>query len=144
MYDMYILSSCVDEAKLCQGMSLCQNNNDIRYCNSTLWDATNKTSNWTPMESYDYFERSKCSSTFQLNKTEDQYGQWIFWSSSSSPFSDSKIYNCINRLDENPFEKVEAKPWLGNETCDEDQHFTEYRRCLGQRSDTCISTSCKY
>ena len=88
---------------------------------------------------FQYTEISKCPSITQVNKTEleNPHGQWI--DLNNSPFYDSKIYNCLNRLDENPFEKVEAKPWLGNKTCDEeDTGYTKYRRCLGQRSDTCI------
>ena len=125
-------------------MPLCQNNNDLRYCNSTLWNAKNETNNWTPIANSKY-SSSKCSSNFQSNKTEDQYGQWIFSFPSGSPFNDSKIYNCINRFDENPFERIEAKPWLGNVTCDEeDTDYVKHRRCLGHRSDTCIdSHSCK-
>ena len=125
-------------------MPLCQNKNDLKYCGSTLWDTTNKTANWTKM----IFAKSvisKCPSSIQLNKTEleNPHGQWI--DVTNSPFYDSKIYNCLNRLDENPFEKVEAKPWLGNEICEkEDIDHLEYRRCLGQRSDTCINTSSKY
>ena len=97
---------------LCQGTPLCKNSNDLMYCNSTLWDATNKPINWTPMAIAD-LESSKCSSFALLNKTEDPHGQWIY---SKELFYDGKTYNCINRLDERPFERVqETKPWLGNE-----------------------------
>ena len=43
------ISMCVDESKLCQGLPFCGNNqNDLKYCNATLWNQTS-TTKWTPL-----------------------------------------------------------------------------------------------
>ena len=66
---------------------------------------------------------------------------------------DNKIYHCINRNDEHPFDlknrnivKNEIKStqnskWLKyiSEPCPEGKYF---RRCLGHRSDKCIYAQC--
>ena len=42
------IRTCVDETKICQGLPLCSNHNDIKYCNATLWNQTS-TTKWKPL-----------------------------------------------------------------------------------------------
>ena len=81
---------------------------------------------------------SYCSLANQPNRTDLQHQQI-----KTSDVANN-IYNCLNRLDENPFDKWNnqtadgnQEKWLNdvNTYCDEG---IRYRRCLGDNSDSCV------
>ena len=87
-----------------------------------------------------------CTLPDQPNRTDLQFQQI------KDSDKGNKLYNCLNRLDENPFFKKigndtgditeEELWWINvNATC-EDKIVK--RRCLGHNSDRCIWAKCEY
>ena len=138
---LLFISSCVEEKKLCNGISQCANKNDLKWCkNGTSWTLPN---NWVmPIDHNTDREYSVCSSGNKLP------GQLIL----KEKIGDRQ-FNCIDRSDENPFKKskqtdtvesgntVEKKTWLQlvHEPCEKDNE----RRCIGQGASQCTSIGCK-
>ena len=129
-------SSCVEEKKLCNGISQCANKNDLKWCkNGTSWTLPN---NWVVPKVFENLnkEYSVCSSD---NKPP---GQLIL-----KEKNDDRQYDCIERSDENPFKKskrtdtVEKKTWLQlvHEPCESNDD----RRCIGQGASQCTYMGCK-
>ena len=123
---MFIYSTCVEETALCRGTSFCANKQDLRWCMSQ------KDANQVPLNDFAY-----CNVLAKSNEISLQ-GQQI----KKVTKGDGRLFNCLNRRDENPFKKTETKKWQGNQKCDD--NGKRKRRCLGQRSDQCIEASCKF
>ena len=127
---MFICSTCVEETALCSGTSFCANNEDLKWCKSQ--SAADWVPLTVPLNNRYYFN---CNALGKNNE-KSLHGQQI------KPVTkgDGRLFNCLNRQDEDPFKKTETKKWQGYEQCDDK---TE-RRCLGQRSDQCIYASGKF
>ena len=139
-----LISSCVDETQLCKpGVALCPNKEDLKFCkNATSWSL--------PDPDFKPIWFSNSDNYVSCNSLKDQpipQGQQI----KPSTNNDGRVYNCINRRDEEPFKANKAvnsteggaqKKWLDNvkQPCPEG---TKYRRCLGQRADHCVHAKCK-
>ena len=133
---MYIfVRSCVDESlPLCMGTPYCASKGDLKWCkNTTLWGQAD--TKLKPINN----KKAFCKSS----------GQQI----AALDMKDGKVYNCLNRGDENPYKPSEnrnsnetdnskKKTWLElvNEPCPGD--FL-HRRCLGWRADQCVNADCK-
>ena len=122
---------CIDESKLCKGVPLCDNKEDLKWCKAASnWTVPD---NWTPMYNSNNMHLEKKCTT--LNDTDPQ-GQWI-----DSEDKTDGIFQCINRKDENPFSKqknvTDGNSWieLVNSTCDD----LDKRRCLGHKPTQCVS-----
>ena len=128
---------------MCKGTPLCDNLMDLKWCkNATKWSLPD--ADWTPIE-YEYEPSlSKCTLQHNANDTSPN-GQWI----KSVEKSDGRIFHCLNRGDENPFEEKGKKngtdDWLKlvNEACENDPD-NKKRRCLGGRPEKCVWAKCKY
>ena len=122
---MFIYSTCVEEAAtICRGTSFCANKQDLKWCKSQ------KDANQVPLDDFAY-----CN-VLGKNNEKSLHGQQI------KPVTkgDGRLFNCLNRQDEDPFKKTETKKWQGNQPCDDKRK----RRCLGQRSEECINANCKF
>ena len=130
-------SSCVNEAKICQGVPLCPQKEDLKWCKET------PLTDWEPFVTYhipdiDYWY---CKLVKQPNRTNLQYQQI------QKGHEQDKFYHCLNRYDENPFDKSRnqtkdsEQKWLDevNGSCESEWE----RRCLGYRSDTCVAAISK-
>ena len=130
---IFIYSTCVEETKypLCSGTSFCANKGDLKWCKSQL------AADRVPLS--DYVDKADiyCNALGNNNEKSLQ-GQQI----KKVTKGDGRLFNCLNRQDEDPFKKTETKKWQGNQPCDD--NGKEKRRCLGQRSDQCISAYCKF
>ena len=138
-----LISSCADESKLCKGVALCPNKEDLKFCkNATSWSLPD--TDWKPINLVD-------DNYVSCNSLKDQpipQGQQI----KKSTNIDGRVYHCLNRRDEEPFKANKAvnsteggaqKKWLDdvNSPCPKG---TIYRRCLGQRADHCVYAACKF
>ena len=123
----FIYSTCVEETKypLCSGTSFCANKGDLKWCKSQ------PAADWVPLENDDIF----CN-VLSKNDEKNLKGQQI----KKVTKGDGRLFNCLNRQDEDPFKKTETKEWQGNLPCDDKRK----RRCLGQRSEECINSFCKF
>ena len=125
---IFIYSTCVEETKylLCSGTSFCANKGDLKWCKSQ------PAADWVPLENDDIY----CNFLSKNNEKSLQ-GQQI----KTVTKGDGRLFNCLNRQDEDPFKKTETKTkkWQGNQPCD----HKKKRRCLGQRSEKCIWAQCK-
>ena len=83
-----LIRSCVDESKLCKGVALCPNAEDLKFCKN----ATNGTS-----LNFDGFLHDEISCN-HLGSTDEEnlQGQQIKRVNNN----DGLVYNCINRRDE--------------------------------------------
>ena len=128
---IFIYSTCVEETKypLCSGTSFCANKGDLKWCKSQPAD------DWVPLDDTDDFEY--CN-VLGKNNEKSFHGQQI----KKHNKGDGRLFNCLNRQDENPFKKTETKKWQGNQPCDD--NGKEKRRCLGQRSEKCIDAYYKF
>ena len=124
----FIYSTCVEETALCRGTSFCANNEDLKWCKSQ------PAADRVPLYATDDI---KCNALSNNNEKSLQ-GQQI----KKVTKGDGRLFNCLNRQDEDPFKKTETKKWQGNQPCDD--NGKEKRRCLGQRSEQCIRASCKF
>ena len=111
---------------------MCRNKEDLKWCKAaTTWTVP---ANWTPMITKLENPQKKCT-TF-INDT-DPRGQWI----DLVDMMDGKIFQCINRSDENPFSEqknaTDDNSWLElvNSTCS----VSNSRRCLGDQPSQCVS-----
>ena len=87
---------------------------------------------------------SKCNKTYQLENSVPN-GQDIL----TGDIGDGLLYNCFNRADENPFEKMGY-----NESGDEiDKSWSDWmripcqddnRRCLGRKPSQCVPSFGRY
>ena len=125
-FDIFIYSTCVEETKypLCSGTSFCANKGDLKWCKSQ------KDAKQVPLDDFAY-----CN-VLGKNNEKTLQGQQI------QPVTkgDGRLFNCLNRQDEDPFKKTETKKWQGNQPCDDKNK----RRCLGQRSEQCVLAPCKF
>ena len=132
------------ETKVCRGVPLCPNYLDLKWCkNASLW---NEPAGWEPLD-----ERFLCRNELQLNGTKHN-GQWI----KSNEARNGLFYNCLNRMDEDPFVKIKKenatvssnkKTWLQlvNTPCEKDAFGDPKRRCLGNTPDVCVDPfRCKF
>ena len=132
-------STCVDEFIVCHGVPLCANKEDLQWCKETPFaDWTPTIANHNPAgEHYLY-----CRIDEQPYRTDFQY-QIIF----EIHKGDGKLYQCLNRLDENPFkvhnESVVAiqEKWFNDVSTSCPSDFQ--RRCLGYQSYRCIDSASK-
>ena len=132
-----LIRTCVDESELCKGVPLCDNKEDLKWCKAaSIWTVPD---NWTPMMTFkpgEVDEKPQIKCTF-LNDT-DPRGQWIH----PQEYFDGKIFQCINRTDENPFSKqknaTDDNRWLEsvNSTCSTENRW--YRSCLGDKPTECV------
>ena len=129
-FEIFIYSTCVEETKypLCSGTSFCANKQDLKWCKSK------PAADWVPLYNSDYFN---CNVLGKSNE-KSLKGQQI----KKVTKGDGRLFNCLNRQDEDPFKKTETKKWQGNQPCDDNGE--EKRRCLGQRSEKCIRASSKF
>ena len=137
-------STCVNEARICEGVPLCPNKHDLRWCKET------PIQNWMPfsyLSNQEYLNFTYCTLSDHPNRTDLQYQQIKEFAKGN------KFYNCLNRLDENPFFKKlgndtgditeEELWWINvNTTCEYDKW--PRRRCLGHNSDQCIYPHSKH
>ena len=133
-------STCVDESRVCQGVPLCPNKSDLKWCkNASSWSQPD--AEWKPL--HDSF---LCSLSHLPNMTKHN-GQWI----EDEEAGDGRVYNCLNRMDETPFvqrrtknasKNASKKTWQEwvNEPCD----YISKRRCLGTRPDQCVDAISKF
>ena len=143
-----LISSCVEESKLCKGVALCPNKEDLKFCkNATSWSLPDA-DKWETIRDHVY-----CHVEGKPD-SQSPHGQLI----KKSTDNDGRIYNCVNRRDEEPFKANKAvnsteggaqKKWLDdvNKPCPApswDNYPNHYRRCLGQRADHCIDIYCKF
>ena len=116
---------------------MCNNKEDLKWCKAaSTWIVPD---NWTPMSTNLPITNSndglKIKCTF-LNDT-DPRGQWI----DPKDYFDGKIFQCINRTDENPFSKQKnitgGYSWLEsvNSTC---AYHNLLRSCLGDFPSQCV------
>ena len=139
-----LIRTCADESKLCKGVALCPNAEDLKFCkNATSWSLPD--ADWKPIL-FDFSDNYvSCN---HLKDEPNPQGQQI----KKSTNNDGRIYNCVNRRDEEAFKANKAvnsteggaqKKWLDdvNKPCPEGKR---YRRCLGQRADHCIDAYCKF
>ena len=121
--------TCVDETLLCEGMRLCSNGNDLKWCKNAKSISIHP--GWKPLPNL-----VNCNYINSDKPGPD--GQWI----KQEEKEDGNAFNCYNRKDENPFVKTENKTeqkkdtWLEDvkEPCEKSWE----RRCLGNRPDRCI------
>ena len=137
-----LIRSCVDESKLCKGVALCPNKEDLKFCkNTTSWSLPDA-DKWEAISDHVY-----CHVEGKPD-SKSPHGQLI----KKSTNNDGHVYNCVNRRDEEPFKANKAvnsteggaqKKWLDdvNNPCPQG---TDFRRCLGQRADHCIKAQCKF
>ena len=125
---IFIYSTCVEETKypLCSGTSFCANKGDLKWCKSQ------PAADRVPLYATDDI---KCNA-LSNNNEKSLKGQQI----KKVTKGDGRLFNCLNRQDEDPFKKTETKKWQGNQPCDKKHK----RRCLGQRSEKCINAFCKF
>ena len=116
---------------------------DLKWCkNATKWSLPH--ADWKPIDHYSGPPLSKCTLQHNANDTSPN-GQWI----KSVEKSDGRIFHCLNRGDENPFEKKGKKnaadDWLKlvNTPCPDNEKMRN-RRCLGGRPDKCIHARGKF
>ena len=134
----------MNEARICEGVPLCPNKHDLRWCKET------PIQNWMPFSYYYdtgiFLNFTYCTLPDQPNRTDLQFQQI------KDSDKGNKLYNCLNRLDENPFFKKigndtgditeEELWWINvNATC---EYEIVMRRCLGHNSDQCIFAACEY
>ena len=133
----YSSRTCVPEHDLCLGIPLCSNNADIKFCKETSVDSI---PDWIPLPG-----KSFCPLD---HKNTSQQGQQI-----QSGVEFDGVYNCLNRLDEDPFRKsnqTEIKKSLNNvnkiwwENINKKCSSSSKRRCLGFQSDTCVFAEGEY
>ena len=125
-FDIFIYSTCVEETALCSGTSFCANKGDLKWCKS---QSSTDFESWPTFDSLSYIY---CNTLDNSNEKSLQ-GQRI----KKVTKGDGRLFNCLNRQDEEPFKKIE---WQGNQPCGD----KNYRRCLGQRSGECIKAECKF
>ena len=127
-FEIFIYSTCVEETKypLCSGTSFCANKQDLKWCKSQ------KEADLVPLVDFTY-----CNVLGKSNENSLQAQQI-----KKVTKGDGRLFNCLNRQDEDPFKKTETKKWQGNQPCDDNGE--EKRRCLGQRSEKCIDAFCKF
>ena len=143
-----LIRTCTDESKLCKGVALCQNKEDLKFCkNATSWSLPD--TDFKPIYLTDSDNYVSCN---HLKDQPNPQGQQI----KKSTNNDGRVYNCVNRRDEEPFKANKAvnsteggaqKKWLDdvNSPCPiKDTRSSKYRRCLGQRADHCIKAYCKF
>ena len=103
----------METENLCKGFPFCPNKADLKFCkNATSW---NLSTGWEPILFKNHLgsEPVSCNNLYYPNN-QSLRGQLIEAVNSN----DGKVYNCLNRLDENPFEKAkaasrtEAENWL--------------------------------
>ena len=141
-----LIRTCVDESKLCMGVALCPNKEDLKFCkNATSWSLP-VADKWKAIDEHVY-----CHVEGKPD-SQSPHGQLI----KKSTNNDGRIYNCVNRRDEEPFKANKAvnsteggaqKKWLDdvNSPCPiEDSQNIKYRRCLGQRADHCVWAAGKF
>ena len=135
-FDIFIYSTCVEETALCKGTSFCANKEDLKWCQSQ------PAVDWVPLDNSDYFNCNVLGN----NNEKSLQGQQI----KKVTKGDGRLFNCLNRQDEDPFKKTETKKWQGNQPCDVLSIRGPFighgngRRCLGQRSEKCIDAECKF
>ena len=131
--------SCFDETKLCNGLQLCNDDIDLKWCKkATSWSLPE--AKFLPLRG-----RAQVKCTLDEND-QDPQGQWI----EKVQNQDGLAFHCLNRVDENPFAKTTNQPneddkgkakktWLEevNEPC----NYSGERRCLGNRAHQCV---CKF
>ena len=96
---------CVEEKTLCNGEMRCENRNDLRWCKDPQryeedCDTSCEGSSWC------FPTRSRCGSVNSL-VVEGIPGQCIY----NSDIANSK-YECFDRSDESPFNKVKEDFWV--------------------------------
>ena len=95
-----LIRTCADESKLCKGVALCQNKEDLKFCkNGTSWSLPD--ADFKPI----YLRGS--DNYVSCNSLKDQpipQGQQI----QKSTKNDGRVYNCVNRRDEEPFKANKA------------------------------------
>ena len=115
-------------------MPLCPKKEDLKWCKETpLTDWEPFVTNGRSYRDIDYWY---CKLVKQPNRTNLQYQQI------QRDHKEDKSYHCLNRYDENPFDKSRnqtknsEQKWLDevNGSCE----YERKRRCLGYRSDTCL------
>ena len=137
-----LIRTCADESKLCKGVALCPNKEDLKFCkNATSWSLPNANT-WAAAIDHVY-----CHVEGKPD-SQSPHGQLI----KKSTNNDGRIYNCVNRRDEEPFKANKAvnsteggaqKKWL-DDVISPCPKGPEYRRCLGQRADHCIKAQRKF
>ena len=121
---------------------MCTNGNDIKMCQSSKWSQPVNDSVSTPLHS----TYSKCPLIGKPGLF-GVFNQQI----NSIAMNDRKVYECLNRGDENPFpvKGADKGTWKGNDwlklvttTCP----YTGYenRRCLGHRPEQCVKGRSKF
>ena len=145
-----LIRTCADESKLCKGVALCPNKEDLKICkNATSWSLPD--ADWKPIYLSDTDNYVSCN---HLKDQPNPQGQQI----KKITNNDGRVYNCVNRRDEEPFKANKAvnsteggaqKKWLDDvkkpcptEFWDSDPNH--YRRCLGQSADHCVYAACKF
>ena len=117
---------------------MCDNKEDLKWCKAaSMWTVPD---NWIPMNSYVPGEKGgipqmKCT----FHNDTDPRGQWY----NPENYFDGKIFQCINRADEDPFSKQKntTDRWLElvNSSCVETGAGTiGWRRCLGDKPTLCV------
>ena len=122
---------------MCKGKPLCDNLNDLKWCKD-VWDLSSP--NFKHIQ-----EKSKHKSVCNKAHQPENFvpnGQVIY----SADIGNGLVYNCFNRVDEDPFKKVANnqsedevdKSWSDwvRTPCEYDMH----RRCLGQKPSQCVFT----
>ena len=141
-----LIRTCADESKLCKGVALCPNKEDLKFCkNATSWSLPDA-------EKLEAIRDHVYCHVEGKPDSQSPHGQLI----KKSTNNDGRVYNCVNRRDEEPFKANKAvnsteggaqKKWLDdvNSPCPiKDTWRVKYRRCLGQRADHCIDVECKF
>ena len=130
-----LFRTCVDETQLCKGMPLCENKNDLKWCKDE-WKLPSP--HFKYIFDYEKIEQhSKCSKSHQFDNFIPN-GQDIL----KEDIGNGLVYNCFNRADEDPFQKIGYnqsegdKSWLGwvRTPC----YNIMERRCLGQKPSQCV------
>ena len=104
---IFIYSTCVEETKypLCSGTSFCANKGDLKWCKSQ------PAADRVPFDdTHDIY----CNALGNKNE-KSLRGQQI----KKVTKGDGRLFNCLNRQDEDPFKKTETKKWQGNKPCDD-------------------------
>ena len=97
---LFVNLRCVDETEtenLCKGIPFCQNMADLKFCkNAMSWNLPS--AGWELYKGIRAGVRVSCNYLYYPNN-QSRRGQLI----EGVTNKDGKLYNCINRRDENPF-----------------------------------------
>ena len=144
-YVMFFIRSCIDESQLCKGSALCPNKKDLKYCQNAISLGLTY-ADWKPIYSSSTGDFVSCNHLGQ-HEQKNLQGQQI----NHLNVSDNR-FTCWNRKDERPFDIAKTtnetndgnqKTWLENveKPC---KQGSEYRRCLGDRTDQCVDSASKF